>query len=139
MHRKLLCKTLGGNNCEVLTITSNSLTVTNFFIDKRLKYRKGVVILARQHSGESQGSYAVQGIIDFLTSNSPDAESLRTNCVFKIIPMMNVDGVVLGNYRCGLEGHDPNRRWNKPNKVYKFLFDYILEVAPVSLLCEKIY
>lgn len=60
----------------------------------------------------------LQGIIDFLTSDCEEAESLRTNCIFKIIPMINIDGVILGNYRCGLEGNDPNRRWNKPSKVF---------------------
>ena len=30
--------------------------------------------------------------------------------------MMNTDGVINGNYRCGLEGSDLNRRWKKPNK-----------------------
>lgn len=30
--------------------------------------------------------------------------------------MMNPDGVINGNYRCGLEGSDLNRRWKKPNK-----------------------
>ncbi|CAD8120249.1 unnamed protein product [Paramecium sonneborni] len=106
--RKSLCTTLGGNTCEVLTITSNSM--------QRRAYRKGVVFMARQHPGEPQGSYVMQGIIEYLTSNNPQAEYLRQNCIFKIFPMMNSDGVVNGNYRCGLEGSDLNRRWKKPNK-----------------------
>ncbi|CAD8207132.1 unnamed protein product [Paramecium octaurelia] len=108
MSRKSLCTTLGGNTCEVLTITSNSI--------QRRAYRKGVVFLARQHPGEPQGSYVMQGIIEYLTSNNPQVEYLRQNCIFKIFPMMNSDGVVNGNYRCGLEGGDLNRRWKKPNK-----------------------
>lgn len=39
------------------------------------------------------------GIIDFLISNHPMVEKLRNEVVFKIIPMINPDGVVLGNYR----------------------------------------
>lgn len=58
----------------------------------------------------------MQGIIEFLVSQHPQAEYLRNNCIFKIFPMMNTDGVVNGNYRCGLEGSDLNRRWKKPNK-----------------------
>lgn len=72
------------------------------------------MFLARQHPGEPQGSYVMQGIIDYLTS--PEAEFLRENCIFKILPMINVDGVILGNYRCGLEGGDLNRHWHRPNK-----------------------
>jgi hypothetical protein len=31
--------------------------------------------------------------------------------VFKIIPIINVDGVIFGNYRCSLSGIDLNRTW----------------------------
>lgn len=56
----------------------------------------------------------MQGFIDFITGNSPQAEELREQCVFKIIPMVNPDGVIHGNYRCSLVGCDLNRRWKKP-------------------------
>jgi murein tripeptide amidase MpaA len=85
------------------------------FLKKRA-FRKGVVFLARQHPGEPQSSYVMQGILEFLTSEHPQAQSLRKLCIFKIFPMLNVDGVVVGNYRCGLEGNDLNRKWAKPNK-----------------------
>jgi len=39
------------------------------------------------------------GFIDFLTSNHPIARVLRDNVVFKVVPMLNPDGVYLGNYR----------------------------------------
>ena len=28
-----------------------------------------------------------------------------------IVPMMNIDGVILGNNRTGIIGHDYNRNW----------------------------
>jgi murein tripeptide amidase MpaA len=34
---------------------------------------------------------------------------IRRSCVFKIIPMMNPDGVICGNYRTNLAGFDLNR------------------------------
>lgn len=37
---------------------------------------------------------------------------LRENFVFKIVPMVNPDGVFLGNNRCNLVGQDLNRCWN---------------------------
>lgn len=56
--------------------------------------------------------------MEFLTSlNNPEAEMLRDKFVFKLIPMLNPDGVINGNYRCSLAGCDLNRRWTKPNNV----------------------
>ena len=40
-----------------------------------------------------------KGLIEFLVSSHPVAKVLRENIVFKIIPMLNPDGVYLGNYR----------------------------------------
>ena len=56
------------------------------------------------HPGESNSSWMMKGIIDFLVSNEPEAIILRDNFVFKIIPMLNPDGVINGNYRCSLVG-----------------------------------
>ena len=66
--------------------------------------------MARQHPGETPGSFIMEGMLDFLTdTNNEEAKYLRQNYVFKIIPMVNPDGVVHGNYRCGLSGVDLNR------------------------------
>lgn len=59
----------------------------------------------------------MKGVIDFLTSSAPEAVALRDNFVFKIIPILNPDGVINGNYRCSLAGQDLNRRWKNPNKT----------------------
>lgn len=36
------------------------------------------------------------GVIEFLTSSQPVAKQLRDKFVFKIIPMLNPDGVING-------------------------------------------
>jgi murein tripeptide amidase MpaA len=36
--------------------------------------------------------------------------------VFKIVPMVNVDGVVLGNFRTGIAGRDLNRVFTSPQQ-----------------------
>jgi murein tripeptide amidase MpaA len=46
----------------------------------------------------------MKGIIDYLTSSEPEARVLRENFIFKIVPMLNPDGVINGNYRCSLVG-----------------------------------
>jgi murein tripeptide amidase MpaA len=111
--RNTLCRTLAGNRCDYLTIT----TRTNFDNEDRQLQKKGVVISARVHPGESNSSWIMKGVIDFLIGDSKEAKQLRDNFVFKIIPMLNPDGVINGNYRCSLAGCDLNRRWKYPSPV----------------------
>ncbi|KAI4590975.1 hypothetical protein MJG53_002024 [Ovis ammon polii x Ovis aries] len=61
--------------------------------------QKVVFITGRVHPGETPSSFVCQGIIDFLISQHPIARVLREHLVFKIAPMLNPDGVYLGNYR----------------------------------------
>ena len=46
---------------------------------------------------------------------SKESKFLKKNFAFKIIPMLNPDGVVNGNTRCSLSGLDLNRCWAAPN------------------------
>ena len=107
--REQLCLSLGGVPVDMLIITSNSLQSQN-----ALSKTKYVVITARVHSSETPGSYKVQGIIKFLVSKNPIAEVLRQEFVFIIVPMLNPDGVIMGNNRCSLGGFDLNRCWGHP-------------------------
>lgn len=75
----------------------------------QIKLRKGVVISSRVHPGETGASFMVKGIIDYLVGPSLGARILRDNFVFKIVPMLNPDGVINGNTRCNLAGVDLNR------------------------------
>jgi len=93
------------------------LLVTTFQSDpESIKNRKGVVISSRVHPGETGASYMMKGIIDYLTGPSLNAKILRDNFVFKIIPMLNIDGVVNGSSRCNLAGVDLNRCWIDPSR-----------------------
>ncbi|ERE82863.1 cytosolic carboxypeptidase 6-like protein [Cricetulus griseus] len=77
--------------------------------------KKVIFITGRVHPGETPSSFVCQGIIDFLVSQHPVARVLREHLVFKIAPMLNPDGVYLGNYRCSLMGFDLNRHWLDPS------------------------
>lgn len=39
--------------------------------------------------------------------------------------MINVDGVICGNYRCSISGKDLNRNWKDPNQM---LFPEVAEI-----------
>jgi murein tripeptide amidase MpaA len=51
----------------------------------------------------------MEGFLEFIISNDSEAKDLRDLFVFKIVPMLNPDGVIVGNYRCSLTGLDLNR------------------------------
>lgn len=42
---------------------------------------------------------------------------MRDKVIFKIVPMLNPDGVILGNHRTGVAGKDLNREFLTSNKV----------------------
>ncbi|KAK2569276.1 Cytosolic carboxypeptidase 2 [Acropora cervicornis] len=72
-----------------------------------------------------------------------DAELLRDTFIFKIVPMLNPDGVIIGNYRCSLAGRDLNRNyktvlkdsfppiWHVTNMARK-----LLEERDITLYCD---
>ena len=84
-----------------------------------------------------------QGILDYLTGSSVDARILQDNFVFKIVPMLNPDGVIVGNYRCSLAGQDLNRLWDEPSRKMhptifftKSMFRHLLDDREVILFVD---
>ena len=70
--------------------------------------KKRIVILCgRIHPGETNSSWILHGMLDFLASK--EANELKDKLIFKIVPMLNPDGVVAGNYRTSFIGKDLNR------------------------------
>ena len=99
VRRKNLCQTVAGNNCDYIIISEFN----------NGKDKKGIFLSSRVHPGESQSSYIIEFIIEFLLGNSIEAKILRENFIIKVVPMINIDGVINGNYRCNLSGVDLNR------------------------------
>ena len=57
------------------------------------------------------------GLLEAVTADTEPARRLRRMLMLKIVPMLNPDGVVLGNYRCSAVGVDLNRQWQDPHEV----------------------
>jgi hypothetical protein len=100
-----LCQSFGGRNCPLLDITRGDAD------------RKEVIFLtARCHPGESNGSLLLHGFIDLLLGDSEIARYLLDQFVFRVVPMICIDGVIEGNYRVCLCGSDLNRMWMDPDR-----------------------
>ena len=65
------------------------------------KFSKPTIFLSsRVHPGETPASFVLTGIYKFLTDEeSLQAKILLDRFVFKIVPMLNPDGVYRGYYR----------------------------------------
>uniref|UniRef100_A0A8C4XH01 tubulin-glutamate carboxypeptidase n=1 Tax=Erpetoichthys calabaricus TaxID=27687 RepID=A0A8C4XH01_ERPCA len=113
-RHQTLCNTLNGNPCPVITITACPRSQNRNNV-QQFRNRPYVVLTARVHPGESNASWVMKGTLEFLCSNDPAAMMLRETYIFKIIPMLNPDGVINGTHRCSLTGEDLNRQWMKPD------------------------
>ncbi|XP_037776542.1 cytosolic carboxypeptidase 1-like [Penaeus monodon] len=130
-----LCHTLNGNPVPLLTITTK----------ENVKEKEVVFLTARVHPGESNASWVMEGILDYLLTDTAASRLLLQNFIFKIVPMLNPEGVIHGNQRCGLTDEDLNRRWRSPNpslhpSIYnaKSLLEYLTSISKqkVRVFCD---
>lgn len=145
---RILCKTLAGNDVYYVTIAApENKTVNNRPIKSKsketTKKKKVIVLTARVHPGEPPSSWIMKGILDFLTSNSSAARQMREEFIFKLIPMLNPDGVIVGNSRCSLSGKDLNRQYKIatrntfPSIWYtKLMIERTLIKSEIAMYCD---
>ena len=142
-RRELLVYSLEGARVDLLTITSNRGRSTEreqlpanawrpgmnakqigIMFPNRTKPRphlfkrkKIVFLTGRVHPGETPGSHVLNGILQFLLDElDPRANALRHAFVFKIVPMLNPDGVRRGQFRCDSRGVNLNRQYLLPQQ-----------------------
>ncbi|XP_062985469.1 cytosolic carboxypeptidase 1 isoform X1 [Elgaria multicarinata webbii] len=135
-----LCETLSGNSCPIVTITA--MPESNYYEHIcQFRNRPYIFLSARVHPGETNASWVMKGTLEYLMSNTPAAQSLRESYIFKIVPMLNPDGVINGNHRCSLSGEDLNRQWQNPNPdlhptIYhaKGLLQYLAAIKRLPLV-----
>lgn len=103
----LTIETLGvtqqGRNIHLLTVTDAAIPDAG---------KKVVFITTLQHAGEYCGGYVVSGLLDFLLSDDQNAAIARKTTVYKIIPMMNPDGIFHGITRFNANYEDLNQEWD---------------------------
>ena len=106
----VLCRSNAGNAIYEVDISNFNSS------EEEMDAKRAIILVGRVHPNEVQGSWAIEGVIDFLISDDEQAVSLRNKYIFKIIPMQNPDGVIIGNYRHDLTTKNLNRVWNLDDK-----------------------
>ena len=111
---------------ELLTLTSNKgktataeSTLPGLFPDNNrplaFEGKKTIFLSSRVHPGETPASYVLLGLLNFLCNEkSEQAKILLDKFVFKIVPMLNPDGVYRGYYRFDTNSQNLNRYYIDP-------------------------
>ena len=128
-HDEILTLSKEKRNIHLLTITSKK----NIIMNKKEECMNGlfpnknrcnlimhdthiIFITARVHPGETPGTLTFNGILKLLIdSDNPISKILLDNFIFKLIPIINVDGVSNGYFRLNTEGYNLNRCYLGPS------------------------
>ncbi len=121
-----LNNTICGNPLDILYIT-NFASPPNI-----INSRQSIIFTARVHPGETSGSYVIESIINNLLNNSEQSNTLLNKFVFKIIPMLNPDGVIHGHYRNNILGKDLNRMWQDPRENVTPTIYYLKKLISIN-------
>jgi len=130
-HKEILALSLENRPMELLTITGKDdklLTDREALIEGLFPYHDGeyetrpfivnkpiVFLTSRVHPGETPASYVLNGILNFILNEKSDqAKILRDKFVFKVIPILNPDGVYRGYYRHDTKNQNLNRYYLEP-------------------------
>ena len=113
-HHDLVAETA---SCEGVAYVRLGTTLDGQSIDC-LEMGEGDVqvwLYARQHPGETQAEWWIEGALECLTDPAdPVARALRAKCRIHVVPNCNPDGSRRGNLRTNAVGTNLNREWAEP-------------------------
>jgi hypothetical protein len=94
-----LGKTVLGFDLTMIVITDKAITSND---------KKGVLVYAREHGVEQDGSWVAEGVIDFLLSSEPLAYAFRQQFITIVIPILSPDSVISGHVVDPTTGNTPS-------------------------------
>lgn len=84
------------------------LSITDPDVPGDMKNR--VFIHARTHPAEIGGSLLIEGLLDFFLKEDQGREALA-NLILNIVPLHNLDGIAIGNYRTNPDSRNLEVEW----------------------------
>ena len=125
-HRELLCRSLEGRRVDLITISGTAGMGVNREAElsdgsgccmpeggerpRSFPGKTVFLLTARVHPGEVPASHVLDGFLQFiLREDDPRARAMRDRFVFKLVPIINPDGVFRGHYRSDTRGLNLNR------------------------------
>ncbi len=98
-----LCTSAGGRAVPLVTVG-----------DPEDGGRDLIAVVARQHAGESPGSFVLEGMMEALTGEGAVGRWARARALVVVVPAVDVDNVAEGGYGKDEKPVDYNRDWLKP-------------------------
>ncbi|OYT14904.1 MAG: hypothetical protein B7C24_15875 [Bacteroidetes bacterium 4572_77] len=87
--------------------------------------KKSVWVHSRTHPAETQSSFVLEGMIDYIMESVYTDENPIdiSEVIYYIIPIVNIDGIVVGNSRLTPQGEDLEREWYRDANNDRLLAD----------------
>ena len=114
-----------------------------YFLDisysRRTKRKPIVVIVGRQHPPEITGFLAMQAFMEKILDGSKQNKKFLKKYHIIFYPLLNPDGVDLGNWRHNAGGVDLNRDWGNYNQPeIKQICDHIVTQGKKNKLAGQL-
>lgn len=87
-----------------------------FLGDPDERGRDMIALVARQHAGETPGSFVLEGIMERFLAGGPCGNWARRNALIVVVPAVDVDNVAEGGYGKEEKPVDYNRDWLEPRR-----------------------
>lgn len=104
VHRQTLGFSVHNRPIDQVTITDQS------WPNER---KKTMWLISRQHPMESPPTFLLRGLLEWILSESEFSRFWRQDIILKLVPIVNVDGVVEGYSRQNVNDINLNRNWQE--------------------------
>jgi hypothetical protein len=120
---------------ETIGVTLNGRPLAALFSEQPRGNKPVVLLTARQHAGETPGSWVLDGLLRALDADA----DLRRRVAWAAVPMVDLDDVVEGSYGKDPHPHDCNRAYGvirRPEAGAVMNECYRLRGLGLALMCD---